>query len=83
MSAYNGWTNYATWTVALEWFDDYDVSEFSGTDLWELGLHLRDTVEQGLELSCDNETTLAYAMAFISDVSWYEIAEHLAPESEE
>lgn len=83
MSDYNGWTNYATWRIALEWFDDYDVSEFSGTDLWELGLHLRGTVEQGLEYSCDNKTTLAYAMAFISDVNWYEIAEHLAPESEE
>lgn len=66
---YNGWTNYATWRINLEWFD--------GAEPMGDADYLREYVEECLEQDCDNETTLSYAMAFIDDVNWYEIAEHL------
>ena len=33
-----------------------------------------------LEHDNDNTTTLSYALAFISDVNWYEIAQHINEE---
>ena len=29
---YNGWSNYATWRINLEIFDDLDISEFHGIE---------------------------------------------------
>jgi hypothetical protein len=29
---YNGWSNYATWRINLEIFDDLDISEFDGVE---------------------------------------------------
>ena len=84
---YNGWTNYATWRVNLEIVDDYvnyalvpDRQSFR--DLNELSGHLSDYVddivsEQGDGLAVD------YARAFLSDVDWYEIAEHHAADNPE
>jgi hypothetical protein len=64
---YNGWSNYATWRINLEWFDGGDIN--GNAD------YLREFVEESIEQDCDNDTTLSYAMAFLSDVNWYEIAE--------
>ncbi len=78
---YNGWTNYATWRVNLEIFDgaswnDYYIGSFP--DAYDLGLALKEHAES---LICDykSETTLAqdYALAFLSDVNWHEIAQHM------
>jgi hypothetical protein len=66
METYNGWSNYATWRIALEWFDYDDLSD------WDVDA-LRDFVRESLEMECENKTTLAYAMAFIDDVDWQEI----------
>lgn len=71
---YNGWSNYATWRVNLEYglsdggFEDYDADM------------LQQYVEETLELNCDNETTLSYALAFVSYVNWDEIARNIAEE---
>lgn len=81
-NTYNGWTNYATWRVNLEIFDGVDVAEY-GFPLDIDGLSeaieefARDTVTD-----YENITGLAadYALAFLSDVNWREIAEHLIPE---
>lgn len=70
---YNGWTNYATWRVNLEHFDGV-TSEESGLDTTEA---CQSYVEDFLELSCDNDTTLSYALAFTHKVNWYEILEHI------
>lgn len=85
MSTYNGWTNYATWRVNLEIFDGMEP-EFFGleegeeiklTDVHELADAMKEHAET---MICDykNETNLAqdYALAFLSDVNWREIAEH-------
>ena len=72
MSNYNGWTNYATWRIHLEVFDGCnDLSE--GPDF------LKEYVEELLEAEGEG-LALSYALAFISDVNWHEIAEHMCDE---
>jgi hypothetical protein len=74
---YNGWSNYATWRIALEWFDNFNVDEHE-MDAYELSLQLREYVESTLEdTTVQSQIVLDYALAFTSDVNWYEIAEHL------
>jgi hypothetical protein len=72
---YNGWTNYATWRVNLEMFDgseDYWTAESA-----------RELVEMIIEESTPEGIARDYALAFISDVNWHEIAEHYMPEDDE
>ena len=68
-TTYNGWTNYSTWRVMLENFD----GEERRLDAQEC----KEMVEEYLELQCDNEMTLSYALAFLNDVNWYEISDAL------
>ena len=74
---YNGWTNYATWRIALEIFDGYDPD---GAAVTAEGLE----EEAGYFIFGDDPRTLVhdYANAFISDVNWYEIAEHINEDHE-
>jgi hypothetical protein len=77
---YNGWTNYATWRVNLEIFDGIDPRDDYGLqdlDVYDLAKRLQEHAE---ELICDYDNArLAqdYALAFLSDVNWREIAEHM------
>lgn len=73
---YNGWTNYATWRVNLEMFDGYDGASDNDLDAYDLGQSLR---EMALETVAEQASGLAldYAEAFLADVNWYEIAEHM------
>ena len=76
---YNGWTNYATWRVNLELFDDFRVMDKElMDDTYVLSKYLRETAEVYIEDS-STEDGLArdYAFAFLSDVNWYEIAKHM------
>lgn len=67
MSEYNGWTNYATWKINLEFF--------KGTENYWTAPSAEDYVKECLEQSgCG--ICLEYALSFISDVNWEEIAEH-------
>lgn len=90
MSTYNGWTNYATWRIALEIFDGMDASDFSAEELpaSEFSEILKDYVDEILCSyssggPCGEGLTLDYARAFVSSVNWYEIAEHMLSEVEE
>lgn len=83
---YNGWTNYATWRINLEILDDYANTladnEQAFADVGELARHLQDYVDDVLTDGTDDSTTggslaLDYARSFVSDVDWYEIAEHM------
>lgn len=65
---YNGWTNYATWRVNLEMFD--------GSDLYWTAESARDFVEEIIIDSTPEGVARDYALAFISDVNWHEIAKH-------
>ena len=81
-TTYNGWTNYATWRIALEWFDDFNPNEHE-RDAYQFSKELSSYVEECLSLDCSNIMTLDYCFAFIADVNWYEIAEHLIAEGVE
>jgi hypothetical protein len=67
---YNGWTNYATWRVNLEVFDG-DVFTLRGADELKEYVHdyIYETTSEGLGRD--------YALAFLSDVNWHEIAKHI------
>lgn len=84
---YNGWTNYATWRVNLEMFDgpDMDVLFDLTLPVEQLRHVLQDYVEGHIHESGGGNGNLAvdYALAFISDVNWYEIAEHLLEDYKE
>jgi hypothetical protein len=67
-ATYNGWTNYATWRVNLEMFDGSD--QFWSAD------SAREYVEEIIIDSTPEGIARDYALAFLSDVNWYEIAEH-------
>ena len=67
-TTYNGWTNYATWRVNLELFD--------GSDQFWTADSARDFVEEIIIDSTPEGVARDYALAFISDVNWHEIADH-------
>lgn len=75
MTTYNGWTNYATWRVNLEIFDGMDPREYwrSDRDAYDLSLTLKDYAE---ELIDGDGLARDYALAFMADVNWYEIAQN-------
>jgi hypothetical protein len=76
-TTYNGWHNYATWRIALEWFDNFNPDE-NETDVYDLSKTLEAYVTETLEeMTVQSTLVLDYALAFVSDVNWYEIAEHL------
>jgi len=73
-NTYNGWHNYATWRVSLEVFDGMEIDK---PYTWEM---CRDYVEDIIEQEVGSDSlgiTGSYAHAFINDVAWGEIAEHL------
>ena len=83
---YNGWTNYATWRVNLEIFDDADKAELFDLTLnaWDLRHVLQDYVEGHIYEAGGGEGNIAvdYALAFLSDVNWYEIAKHMIDDAQ-
>lgn len=83
---YNGWANYATWRVALEWEQVLEQVEFDGypePELYEKAAAYKEAVESVIE---DNyvmnppteieQLMGGYAFAFLEDVDWNEIAQH-------
>jgi hypothetical protein len=87
MEKYNGWTNYATWRVNLEIFDGMTVAEYFDLtqDAYDLGQQLKDYAIETVEFSDSQAKGLAldYAMAFLDNVNWSEIAEHMIEEKME
>jgi hypothetical protein len=92
---YNGWEGdgnrasaYATWRVCLELFSDRDdwtdtFDEKPSED--ELADHIQEYVEEIVFIHDPNEERLVsqYAQAFLGDVNWCEIAEHILLDWEE
>lgn len=80
MSDYNGWTNYATWRVNLEMFDGKSPEDLMGVrrpELHDLKEALKEWAVELIHESCDAGIAQDYAMAFLWEVNWYEIAEHM------
>jgi hypothetical protein len=89
---YNGWTNYATWRINLEIFDNTSLDDFDGIDdkvepelvcAYTLGEALKERAEYYIECSSQEGLARDYALAFLSDVNWYEIAEHMIEDAKE
>ena len=78
---YNGWSNYATWRINLELFNDIDFVEEDFCDDKIDVDHLKDMVEEWV-FSYPQEGGLVedYARAFIAQVNFHEIAEHINDE---
>ena len=80
---HNGWTNYATWRVNLELFDGFDVADYAPDCIRDDDAYtLSKLLEEYAGNAIDHDGTLEglavdYARAFLQDVNWYEIAEHL------
>ena len=85
---YNGWTNYATWRINLEMFDNAELGDFWGyhdaedVEAYELGETLKEYAEEILNEQ-GSGLALDYALAFISDVNWTEIAHFIINSNEE
>ena len=82
-TTHNGWTNYATWRVNLEIFDGLETNAMFDLS-WpveQLRHVLQDYAEEVVDMSISDPEAPSiardYALAFLSDVNWYEIAEHL------
>ena len=73
---YNGWRNYETWRIALEFFDGFEVEKNQFTDTSELADYMRSIVEDAIDQHGQNIAT-DYAYAFVNAVNFYEIAEHI------
>lgn len=82
---YNGWTNYATWRINLEIFDGVTLEDMNTVEVdpYQLKDYLQEYAEEivFLDSHIGGKTPSSlmedYARAFLSDVNWYEIAEHL------
>jgi hypothetical protein len=70
-NTYNGWTNYATWRIALEIFDGYEPGyEVSAQDCEAFA-------EEVIFQNSTDTLSDSYARAFLSEVNYHEIADHL------
>lgn len=70
---YNGWTNYETWRVSLEYFDGVDWYGYDSVN----GDELQEMVEESVIEMCPDNWARSLAFAFLSDVNWNEIADHI------
>ena len=76
INEYNGWSNYATWRINLELFSDMDYKdcfdEFPNVEM------LEDYVENVVFEHHGNMGLMEdYARAFIRDVNFFEIYDHI------
>jgi len=85
-TTYNGWSNYATWRINLEIFDGFDPSDyyssFDPTNVHELADSLQQYAEEvifecGYDERRPSNLMEDYARAFLQEVNWHEIADHM------
>jgi hypothetical protein len=84
---HNGYTNYATWRVNLEIFDDIEIEYWvnlleENPSAYELGEHFKEYAEELISQQVKEPDfrgfnfAESYALAFIDSVNWREIAQH-------
>lgn len=78
-TTYNGWTNYATWRVNIECIDGINLYEMDWPkdDIHSLADTLKWHVEDYIAWHTSEGIGRDYALAFLSDVNWHEIARHM------
>jgi hypothetical protein len=74
MSQYNGWSNYATWRINLEILGDIQFDEHVSAD------YLQEIVYDCVFTNKESGLAKDYALAFLRDVNYYEIAHHINEE---
>ena len=84
-TTHNGWTNYATWRVQLEIFDSMDLAEWNldRFDIFELADWLKEYAGEVIEQTSTPGLARDYALAFLADVNWGELARTMHDEQEE
>ena len=78
---FNGWTNYETWRVNLEMWDGYEIEHGDFDDVDSLADYLKESSKETI-MSQSDGLAQDYALAFLWDVNWHEIASHKAEEYE-
>ena len=68
---YNGWTNYITWKINLEFFDGFEAEEIV------TGLDLQMMVEEHIEENSEDFFVNDLACIALEGVNWDEIATHI------
>ena len=89
MNTYNGWKNYATWRINLELIDGTSLSDIgiwyekdsSSDSVYQVGRQLRDYVEQYIIDTTPEGVGRDYALAFVDQVDYDEIAQHMIEEA--
>ena len=71
---YNGWTNYATWRVNLEMFHDLDQDGWNDSSPDDCREYAEMLIQNG---DTDYGFAWDYAMCFLRNVNWQEIADSL------
>lgn len=84
-TTYNGWTNYATWRVNLEIFDGMTARDVTGRSIVpvsDLRECLQAYAEELIETTSSEGLARDYALAFLSEVDWWEIANAMLADEE-
>jgi len=76
-TTHNGWTNYATWRIQLEIFSDFNLDDWclDMLDSVELAEWMKVHVTELIEEAAQPGLARDYALAFLSDVNWNELAQ--------
>ena len=78
MDTYNGWSNYATWRISLEMLDGFEADwNMPVEDISDMADYLQEYCISLIEESTPDGLAKDYAFAFMSDINWREIAEHI------
>lgn len=80
-TTYNGWTNYATWRINLEVFDGNELLQELAKDcktVADFAEVLKQYVQEFLweNSNVPNSIVLGWSEGFVSEVNFYEIAQH-------
>jgi hypothetical protein len=77
MTRHNGFANYATWRVKTDVFNDFDLDDWclDMLDTAELAGWMRDHVREIIEEDAGETIARVYAMLFLADVYWVELAQ--------
>jgi len=76
---YNGWSNYATWRINLEHFSDRSLEDLKENyemceDVYDVAQSIQAETEDYIYTLSENDMVVNYALAFVDDVNWNEIA---------
>ena len=83
MSKCNGWTNAATWRVQLEVFSGLDAREAVDRMTAPEVAAWASAYARSIVFEKADGLARAWALDFLSDVNWNEIAEHLIDAAQE